>query len=107
MEEESHFVRGFVTAHVTGEWVVVAVVTHMHGIHNHVFESHVTKLALMGTLPGLLGILCSAMLRYGHEWGHAALTHLTLAFFIFPTHVFVMFAALAFSTFAKSQSDTL
>ena len=48
VQEEGQFVIGLLSAHVTGERILVTMVTHVHGVHDDVFEGNVAVVALVG-----------------------------------------------------------
>ena len=52
VEEEGQFIVGLVAAHVAGERVLVTMVTHVHRIHDHIFEGDVAIGALICSAPG-------------------------------------------------------
>ena len=56
MQEEGQFVVRLVAAHVARERVLVSMVTHVHGVHDDVLESHVAIGALISRAPRRLGI---------------------------------------------------
>jgi len=51
VEEEGQFVVRLVAAHVAREGVLVTMVTHVHGVHDDIFEGDVAIGALVGPAP--------------------------------------------------------
>lgn len=115
MEEEGDLVRCLVAAHVAREGVAVAMVSHVHGIHDHVLECHVAKLALMCALPlhvllGLLlvlHLLLLLVLFQGHEWWEADLRGASWGVLVLAACVLIMAAAFTFGALAQPHSNSL
>ena len=51
MQEEIHLVFGTVPTHVALVWILVAVVTHVHGVHDTVSERDIAVGALVVFVP--------------------------------------------------------
>lgn len=67
MEEKGDLIGGLLAAHVASEGVLIAVVAHVHGVHDDVFEGYVAVRAAVIVLgfPSLLFAIGLAQIDSG------------------------------------------
>lgn len=57
VKKELYFIGCLMAAHVAGVWVLIAVVAHVHSVHDDIAKQHITVRAvvdLLHVLPSLL-----------------------------------------------------